>query len=158
MRSRAALTADRVAARAMCGSRGARVISCVLAYPRGLVGRMLGAALLLQCAGCLVGPDFSSPSAPIAEKWLEANNPSVKFALPVVSGRREDWEWWGVFHDPVLDRLIRIAYEQNLSLVSAGTRVGSMGKGRSVAGRDQCGAMASSCGFASRKTTRPFFM
>src|SRR5262245_38711885 len=25
-------------------------------------------------------------------------------------------------------------------------------------GRDQCGAMASSCGFASRKTTRPFFM
>jgi hypothetical protein len=27
-----------------------------------------------------------------------------------------------------------------------------------VAGRDQCGAMASSFGFASRKTTRPFFM
>ena len=28
-----------------------------------------------------------------------------------------------MFHDPVLDRLIRIAYEQNLSLVSTGTRV-----------------------------------
>jgi hypothetical protein len=27
-----------------------------------------------------------------------------------------------------------------------------------VAERDQCGAMASSCGFTSRKTTRPFFM
>ena len=34
-----------------------------------------------------------------------------------------DWDWWTVFHDPVLDRLIRVAYEQNLSLQSAGTRV-----------------------------------
>jgi NodT family efflux transporter outer membrane factor (OMF) lipoprotein len=34
-----------------------------------------------------------------------------------------DWDWWAVFGDPVLDRLIRVAYEQNLSLVSAGTRV-----------------------------------
>ena len=35
----------------------------------------------------------------------------------------EDWAWWTVFHDPVLDRLIKIAYDQNLDLVSAGTRV-----------------------------------
>jgi len=36
---------------------------------------------------------------------------------------RTDWDWWTVFRDPVLDRLIRVAYEQNLSLASAGTRV-----------------------------------
>src|SRR5215831_19051829 len=83
----------------------------------------LSVALLFLCDGCLVGPDFSSPSAPVADKWLEANDPSVNPMLPVASGRREDWEWWTVFHDPVLDRLIRTAYEQNLSLVSAGTRV-----------------------------------
>src|SRR5215813_1054478 len=84
---------------------------------------MLATALALLCDGCLVGPDFSSPSAPVADKWLEANDPSVNPMLPVTSGRREDWEWWTVFHDPVLDRLIRTAYEQNLSLVSSGTRV-----------------------------------
>ena len=32
-------------------------------------------------------------------------------------------DWWTVFHDPVLNRLIEIAYNQNLTLVSAGTRV-----------------------------------
>jgi NodT family efflux transporter outer membrane factor (OMF) lipoprotein len=32
-------------------------------------------------------------------------------------------EWWRVFNDPVLDRLIESAYEQNLSLREAGARV-----------------------------------
>ena len=77
----------------------------------------LGLALPLCCAGCLVGPDFSSPSAPVAEKWLEADNPSVD------TRNQEYRDWWTVFHDPVLNRLIEIAYNQNLSLVSAGTQV-----------------------------------
>jgi NodT family efflux transporter outer membrane factor (OMF) lipoprotein len=84
---------------------------------RGLARIVLGTALLLQCAACLVGPDFSSPSAPIAEKWLEAGNPSVD------TRNQEYRDWWTVFHDPVLNRLIETAYNQNLSLVSAGTRV-----------------------------------
>jgi len=74
----------------------------------------------------MVGPDFSSPSAPVAGKWLDSNDPAVKSvsSAPLASdGRAEDWAWWAVFHDPVLDRLIKIAYDQNLSLVSAGTRV-----------------------------------
>jgi NodT family efflux transporter outer membrane factor (OMF) lipoprotein len=69
------------------------------------------------CAGCLVGPDFSSPSAPVAEKWLEANEPSVD------TRNQEYRDWWTVFRDPVLNRLIEVAYNQNLTLVSAGTRV-----------------------------------
>jgi NodT family efflux transporter outer membrane factor (OMF) lipoprotein len=68
-------------------------------------------------AGCLVGPDFSAPSAPVAEKWLEADNPSVE------TRNQEYRDWWTVFHDPVLNRLVEIAYNQNLTLVSAGTRV-----------------------------------
>jgi NodT family efflux transporter outer membrane factor (OMF) lipoprotein len=77
----------------------------------------LGLALPLCCAGCLVGPDFSSPSAPVAEKWLEADNPSV-------DTRNQEYRgWWTAFHDPVLNRLIEIAYNQNLTLVDAGTRV-----------------------------------
>src|SRR5690348_1980923 len=77
----------------------------------------LGLILPLCCAGCLVGPDFSSPSAPIAERWLEANNPSVD------TRNQEYRDWWKVFHDQVLNRLIETAYNQNLTLVDAGTRV-----------------------------------
>ncbi|MBV8506831.1 MAG: TolC family protein [Alphaproteobacteria bacterium] len=79
--------------------------------------RRLAVLLPFCCAGCLVGPDFTSPSAPVAEKWLEANEPSVD------TRNQEYRDWWRVFHDPVLDRLIEIAYNQNLSLVSAGTQV-----------------------------------
>src|SRR5215471_18355028 len=74
-------------------------------------------ALLLPCEACLVGPDFSAPSAPIADNWIESKNPSVE------TRNQEYRDWWKVFHDPVLDRLIQTAYNQNLSLVSAGTRV-----------------------------------
>jgi NodT family efflux transporter outer membrane factor (OMF) lipoprotein len=93
------------------------------ANPRGLTRLMLAVVLPLQCGGCLVGPDFSEPSAPVASKWLESNDPSVISAPLETPGKRVDWDWWTVFHDPVLDRLIGVAYEQNLSLVSAGTRV-----------------------------------
>jgi NodT family efflux transporter outer membrane factor (OMF) lipoprotein len=65
----------------------------------------------------MVGPDFTSPSAPVAAKWLEAENPSVE------TRNQEYRDWWRVFHDPVLNRLIEIAYDQNLTLVSAGTKV-----------------------------------
>jgi NodT family efflux transporter outer membrane factor (OMF) lipoprotein len=71
----------------------------------------------MQCSGCLVGPDFAEPSAPVANKWLEAGNASVE------TRNQEYRDWWSVFHDPVLNRLIEIAYNQNLTLVSAGTRV-----------------------------------
>ena len=78
---------------------------------------MVAVALLLSCVGCMVGPDFSSPSAPVAEKWLEWDNPSVG------TRNQEYRDWWTVFRDPVLNRLIQIAYNQNLTLVDAGTRV-----------------------------------
>jgi NodT family efflux transporter outer membrane factor (OMF) lipoprotein len=90
--------------------------SCV----RALVAHfrlLLGLALVLPCGGCLVGPDFSRPAAPVADKWLEASNSSV-------DARNQEYrDWWTVFRDPALNRLIEIAYDQNLALVSAGTRV-----------------------------------
>ena len=39
------------------------------------------------------------------------------------TGPEEYRDWWRVFHDPILDRLIEIAYSQNLTLLSAGTKV-----------------------------------
>jgi NodT family efflux transporter outer membrane factor (OMF) lipoprotein len=90
----------------------------------GLVRRMgagsryiLAAALALPVAACKVGPDFSTPTAPLARNYLETNDPSVK------SSQGDDKDWWTVYHDRTLDRLIHLAYGQNLTLMAAGTRV-----------------------------------
>src|SRR5262245_2822278 len=89
----------------------------------GLTRLVLAAILSVLCSSCLVGPDFSGPSAPVAGKWLESRDPSVIPTPLQTAATQADWDWWTVFRDPVLDRLIRVAYEQNLSLISAGTRV-----------------------------------
>jgi NodT family efflux transporter outer membrane factor (OMF) lipoprotein len=81
------------------------------------LGQAAAVALPLLYGGCMVGPDYTSPTAPVAAKFLEANQPTV-------DTKRQEYEaWWRVFHDPVLDRLIQIAYDQNLTLIAAGTRV-----------------------------------
>ncbi len=79
--------------------------------------RLLAVVLALPVAGCMVGPDFTAPTAPVAEKFLESSNPAVK------TDHQEYETWWTVFHDPTLDRLIKLAYEQNLTLLAAGARV-----------------------------------
>jgi NodT family efflux transporter outer membrane factor (OMF) lipoprotein len=86
------------------------------------------AALVLSASGCgltqwvqngfKVGPEYCSPPlAPVAERWLDASDARLGPDLP------EYPDWWSVFKDPVLDGLIRTAYEQNLSLREAGWRV-----------------------------------
>ena len=67
--------------------------------------------------GCLLGPDFKTPPAPVADRWLEQNNQSVDFTAS------EHRDWWMVFNDPRLTRLIQLAYHQNLTLRTAGVRV-----------------------------------
>jgi len=91
---------------------------CNVIAVRGAVARWtLAAALFLPIAGCAVGPNFVSPEAPITDKFRGANNRSVKSTY-------EDYrDWWKGFHDPILNRLIQTAYNQNLTLLSAGTRV-----------------------------------
>jgi len=74
-------------------------------------------ALALPLVGCAVGPDFATPAAPTAEAWLEWRNKSIQ------SDHQDYMDWWKAFHDPILDRLVEIAYAQNLTLLSAGTRV-----------------------------------
>jgi NodT family efflux transporter outer membrane factor (OMF) lipoprotein len=77
----------------------------------------LALALIPGVAGCAVGPDFVTPAAPVAAKYLEWRNAAI-------ATTKEDYcDWWRAFHDPVLNRLIEIAYNQNLTLLSAGTKV-----------------------------------
>lgn len=81
------------------------------------LGRGVVAALLVTLAGCAVGPDFAPPPASMASNWLEWRNKSLQ------TGPEEYRDWWRVFHDPILNRLIEISYSQNLTLLSAGTKV-----------------------------------
>jgi NodT family efflux transporter outer membrane factor (OMF) lipoprotein len=84
---------------------------------RGAARCTLLASLVLPLAACSVGPDFISPAAPITDKLLGANSRSIK------SSSQDYRNWWTAFRDPTLNQLVQIAYDQNLTLLSAGTRV-----------------------------------
>ncbi len=73
--------------------------------------------LLLSLAGCSVGPDFFTPQAKVEAKYLETRGG------PVNSKHETYQSWWTGFRDPTLNRLVAMAYNQNLSLLEAGTRV-----------------------------------
>jgi NodT family efflux transporter outer membrane factor (OMF) lipoprotein len=74
--------------------------------------------LMLMISGCaMVGPDYVKPEAPQPEKWLEANQPKIETKDADVR------DWWTVFRDPVLNKLIEAAYQQNLPLQIAGLRI-----------------------------------
>jgi NodT family efflux transporter outer membrane factor (OMF) lipoprotein len=83
---------------------------------RFVVILMLGMTLMLS--GCMkVGPDFTTPPAPVAESWMGSEDSQ----LTARSAAHEDW--WAVFNDPVLNQLIEEASRQNLTLQIAGLRI-----------------------------------
>jgi len=85
----------------------------------------MAACLLAGCTstrqwwqnGFKVGPNYGQPPAPVADRWIDADNASVKSEATDYS------YWWTVFNDPVLNELIYTAYEQNLPLRKAGLRI-----------------------------------
>lgn len=88
---------------------------CHLVYRR--VGPALAVALLVS--GCAkLGPDFVRPEPQVQTDWTEVKDAGLKPEAPTEDGR-----WWKVFRDPVLDRLIDLAYQQNLTLQVAGVRI-----------------------------------
>jgi NodT family efflux transporter outer membrane factor (OMF) lipoprotein len=68
--------------------------------------------------GFKVGPNYKKPPAPVASEWIDSKAKGISLATEDLAG------WWKkVFNDPVLDGLIQEAYQQNLTLRSAGTRI-----------------------------------
>ena len=67
--------------------------------------------------GFKVGPNYCAPSAPVASQWIDDGKSNLE------TKANDDSYWWTVFNDPVLDRLVYSAYEQNLPLKIAGMRV-----------------------------------
>ena len=67
--------------------------------------------------GFKVGPDYKRPAAPVADEWIDSQNPRVS-SVP------GDYRaWWEVFNDPALNGLVQTAYQQNITLREAGFRV-----------------------------------
>ncbi len=86
------------------------------------------AACALVASGCTswgqywrnhmkVGPTYLRPVAAVEHEWIDADDPQVRSASNL------ETQWWRQFNDPVLDRLVLQAYEQNFTLREAGFRV-----------------------------------
>ena len=87
---------------------------------------LIGVLLLSGCTtslsqwwhnGLKVGPQYARPPAPVADKWIDSADPRIK------SEPAQDCAWWTVFNDSTLNGLIETAYQQNLDLRAAGTRI-----------------------------------
>ena len=78
------------------------------------------ASLLLAISACTtLGPDFETPQADLDNTWLTEGA-----AGDAQTGAAERIEqWWSVFNDPVLNRLIEEGYRQNLPLQVSGLRI-----------------------------------
>ncbi len=74
-------------------------------------------SLALTATGCMVGPDYVEPSAPIAEQYRDPGSGSVKRETADLAN------WWTVFGDPALNDMVQTAYRGNPTLQSAAVRV-----------------------------------
>jgi NodT family efflux transporter outer membrane factor (OMF) lipoprotein len=74
---------------------------------------VLGAAAVLL-AGCIVGPDYRAPPVPAG---AEAGLVSVSPAAETAAAPPDDW--WRLYDDPLLDRLIGEAFAANADLSAA---------------------------------------
>jgi NodT family efflux transporter outer membrane factor (OMF) lipoprotein len=78
----------------------------------------LTAAVVLLCAGCMVGPDYSKPSVPMTAAYKE--DQGWKLARP-----RDDiprGKWWEIFGDPQLNALEEQVSEANQNVKVAEAR------------------------------------
>jgi NodT family efflux transporter outer membrane factor (OMF) lipoprotein len=93
-------------------------------FKPGTAQRYLNARLAatLMCAvltltGCAVGPRYARPSLKVNDHWSATDSPQISTQLAA------DSAWWKAFNDPALERLIQLAYSQNLTLQVAGLRI-----------------------------------
>src|SRR5262252_7418734 len=70
------------------------------------------AALLAACAG--VGPEYVKPEVDLPAGWRDA---------PPDGAKVQEVDWWKVYEDPVLDRLVSEALARNANVALAAARV-----------------------------------
>lgn len=67
--------------------------------------------------GMKVGPNYCRPAAPVSTQWIDAGDSRVHPQTTDLT------DWWQTFNDPVLNDLVRTAYEQNLNVRRAAFRI-----------------------------------
>ena len=70
--------------------------------------------LLIILAGCVVGPDYQRPDVDVPQSW--------RAAAADTQALRAD-EWWKLFDDPLLDRLVDAALAGNRDIKIAAARI-----------------------------------
>ncbi len=92
--------------------RGAAAITSLI---RSADTAFVGIAVTLAAlAGCRVGPDYRPPAPPAgAEAPLSSLNAAAETTEPAVD------EWWHLYRDPRLDRLLQEAFSANTDLAAA---------------------------------------
>ena len=76
---------------------------------------VLLAGALALLTGCVVGPNYQRPKAPVP--------PAYRGQTAAESASMADLPWWGVFQDETLQGLVRTAIANNLDLRVAAARV-----------------------------------
>ncbi len=66
---------------------------------------------LLFLAGCAVQPDYKRPAVEMPDAWKQASENSAK-----------DGNWWRVYGDPALEKLLEEAFAHNSNLLLAAAR------------------------------------
>jgi outer membrane protein, multidrug efflux system len=85
--------------------------------------------LVVGLSGCMVGPNYRTPQAPVPAAWSEAQPAEAQAGAAVA-------QWWTTFKDPVLESLIARAVQSNWDLRTAAGRVREARALRGVAGAD----------------------
>jgi NodT family efflux transporter outer membrane factor (OMF) lipoprotein len=82
-----------------------------------IVSLALLVAATLTLTGCAVGPQYTKPEITPNDSW-RANTSTQLTAQPPA-----DTAWWRSFNDPTLERLVQLAYSQNVTLQATGVRI-----------------------------------
>lgn len=87
---------------------------------RGLAAcvKASGASVIaILLAGCVVGPDYERPAVITPAKWAGDHGKSSTVKKPDLTA------WWRQFNDPLLDRLVVQAVDDNLDVATAKAKI-----------------------------------
>jgi outer membrane protein, multidrug efflux system len=99
--------------RTMSSSRAARSLRTMVA---ALLDRMPPAVLLLTLSGCMmVGPNFNRPDVDLPNAYAGATSTSAPLEVPE--------NWWQLYGDPTLDKLVIAGLERSVDVRRAIARI-----------------------------------
>ncbi|MDR3322586.1 MAG: efflux transporter outer membrane subunit [Zoogloeaceae bacterium] len=100
----------------------------MIEHPKTRLALALSVSVFLS--GCAVGPDFTRPDVPLPEQYETTGTTATSEAAPL------NPEWWTLFGDAELNRLVALALENNQDLQAAIARMEAAAAAAREAGAD----------------------